>query len=35
VVAFGENADGEIYVMTNDNRGLTGETGKVYKLVAW
>jgi glucose/arabinose dehydrogenase len=35
VVAFGENADGEIYVMTNDNRGLIGETGKVYKLVAW
>ena len=33
VVALGESADGELYVMTNDGRGLEGETGKVFKLV--
>lgn len=33
IVALGENADGELYVMTNDGRGLVGETGKVFKLV--
>ena len=33
IVALGENADGELYVMTNDERGLIGETGKVFKIV--
>ncbi len=32
VVAFGEDADGELYLMTNGRNGLTGATGKVYKL---
>ena len=33
VVAFGQDAEGELYVMTNGRNGLTGNTGKVYKLV--
>lgn len=33
LVAFGEDADGELYVMTNSRNTLTG-TGKVFKLVA-
>ncbi len=33
VVAFGQDAEGELYVMTNGRNGLTGSTGKVYKLV--
>lgn len=32
LVAFGEDADGELYVMTNSRNSLTG-TGKVFKLV--
>ncbi|MEW6158576.1 MAG: PQQ-dependent sugar dehydrogenase [Verrucomicrobiota bacterium] len=32
-VALGENAEGELYVMTNDSNGLVGTTGKVYKIV--
>src|SRR5262249_15900560 len=32
VVAFGEDADGELYLLTNGRNGLTGATGKVYKL---
>ena len=34
VWAFGEDADGELYVLTNQNNGLAGKTGKVWKLVA-
>jgi glucose/arabinose dehydrogenase len=33
IVAFGEDADGELYVLTNDRNGLIGVTGKVFKLV--
>jgi glucose/arabinose dehydrogenase len=33
VTAFGEDNDGEVYVMTNGRNTLTGTTGKVYKLV--
>ncbi|MBM3877881.1 MAG: PQQ-dependent sugar dehydrogenase [Verrucomicrobia bacterium] len=33
VWAFGEDAEGELYVLTNDNNGLAGKTGKVWKLV--
>jgi glucose/arabinose dehydrogenase len=32
VVAFGQDADGEIYAMTNDSSALKGTTGKVWKL---
>ena len=34
VVAMGEDADGELYVLTNGRNSLTGQTGKVFKLVA-
>jgi glucose/arabinose dehydrogenase len=37
VTAFGEDNDGELYVLVNEKGGLNGpigETGKVYKLVA-
>jgi len=33
IVAFGEGADGELYVLTNGRNSLQGTTGKVYKLV--
>ncbi|MBI3874517.1 MAG: PQQ-dependent sugar dehydrogenase [Verrucomicrobia bacterium] len=33
VWAFGEDADGELYVLSNQNNGLAGKTGKVWKLV--
>ena len=33
VVAFGQDADGELYVLTNGRNLITGSTGKVYKLV--
>ena len=32
VVGLGEDADGELYVMTNASNGLVGKTGKVFKL---
>jgi len=31
---MGEDAEGELYVMTNASNGLVGKTGKVFKLVA-
>jgi glucose/arabinose dehydrogenase len=31
--AFGEDADGELYVLTNQYNGLAGKTGSVWKLV--
>lgn len=33
VLGFGQDLDGEVYVLTTDNTGPTGNTGKVYKLV--
>ncbi len=33
LVAFGEDADGELYVMTNASNSLVGKTGKVWKVV--
>ena len=34
VLGFGEDADGEIYVLTTEKAGPAGNTGKVHKLVA-
>lgn len=34
VVAFGQDNDGEIYVLTNGNIGLTAGKGRVWKMVA-
>lgn len=34
ITAFGQDADGELYVMTNSSNMLKGNTGKVWKLVA-
>jgi glucose/arabinose dehydrogenase len=34
VLAFGEDAAGELYVLTTDTVGPTGETGRVYQIVA-
>ncbi len=34
IVAMGEDDQGELYVMTNGRNSLSGQTGKVYKLVA-
>jgi len=34
VLAFGEDADGELYVLTTEQAGPQGETGKVYRIVA-
>ena len=33
IVAFGEDADGELYVLTNTSSALKGTNGKVWKLV--
>ena len=33
IVAFGQDLEGEIYVLTNARNGLLGKTGKVFKLV--
>jgi glucose/arabinose dehydrogenase len=33
VLGFGEDARGELYVLTTDNVGPTGTTGKVYRIV--
>lgn len=33
VLGFGEDDDGELYVLTTDRTGPTGTTGKVFKLV--
>ena len=32
VLAFGEGADGELYVLTTSSRGPSGDTGKVWRL---
>jgi glucose/arabinose dehydrogenase len=34
ITALGEDADGELYVMTNTSNMLKGNNGKVWKLVA-
>jgi glucose/arabinose dehydrogenase len=34
VLGFGQDASGELYVLTTDNSGPTGTTGKVFKLVS-
>ena len=33
VVALGQDADGEVYVLTNESNRVAGKTGKVFKLV--
>jgi len=33
IVAMGEDEKGELYVLTNGRNSLTGQTGKVFKLV--
>ena len=33
VRSFGQDDDGELYVLTSDASGPKGETGKVYKIV--
>ncbi len=33
ITAFGEDAEGELYVLTTGRNALTGTTGKVFKLV--
>ncbi len=33
ILAFGQDAERELYVLTSENRGPTGETGRVYRLV--
>lgn len=33
IVGFGENAEGELYVLTTENNILQGQTGRVFKLV--
>jgi glucose/arabinose dehydrogenase len=33
VLGFGQDMSGEMYVLTTDNTGPTGETGQVYQLV--
>ncbi len=32
VTAFGEDAEGEVYVLINGRNAVTGKTGKVYKI---
>lgn len=34
IVALGEDAEGELYVLTNRSNGLTGTNGRVWKLAA-
>ncbi len=34
ITAFGEDAEGELYVLTNSSNGLVRREGKVFKLVA-
>ena len=34
ILAFGEDADGELYVLTNTTSALRGRNGKVWKLAA-
>jgi hypothetical protein len=34
ILAFGEDADGELYLLTNTTSALRGKNGKVWKLAA-
>jgi glucose/arabinose dehydrogenase len=34
VLAFGQDLSGEVYVLTSDNTGPSGSTGKIYRLVS-
>ncbi len=34
VLGFGEDREGELYLLTSDKTGIGGDTGKVYKIVA-
>jgi hypothetical protein len=31
--SFGEDDQGELYVLTSEEGGLSGDTGKIYKMV--
>ncbi|MBO0829328.1 MAG: PQQ-dependent sugar dehydrogenase, partial [Streptosporangiales bacterium] len=33
VMGFGQDLNGEVYVLTKDETGPTGDTGKIYKIV--
>jgi len=33
VLGFGEDAAGELYVLTRDPYGPTGQTGRVFQLI--
>ena len=33
LLAFGQDAEGEVYLLTSDTEGPSGNTGKVYKMV--
>ncbi|MFC7239961.1 PQQ-dependent sugar dehydrogenase [Saliphagus sp. GCM10025317] len=33
ILAFGQDSDGEVYVLTTENTGPTGETGQVHRIV--
>lgn len=33
VVALGQDAEGEVYILTNDSNRVAGKTGRVFKLV--
>lgn len=32
LLGFGQDADGEVYILTSDTSGPSGNTGKVYKM---
>jgi glucose/arabinose dehydrogenase len=33
ILAFGQDSEGELYILTTENTGPEGNTGKVYKLI--
>jgi hypothetical protein len=34
LLGFGQDHNGELYVLTSDSRGPTGTSGRVYRLTA-
>lgn len=34
VLGFGEDADGELYVLTTEERGPSGTTGRVWRIAS-
>ncbi|SRR6056297_1177717 len=34
ILGFGEDADGELYVLSSDQRGPTGDTGRIFRITA-